>query len=585
MTRFLAFISCLILVLGLCVGVSAEGDTRASSVNIFATVSSDGSAQVSTTVTLHVSEPQSKLVFPVPANASGISLNGSSVITEKTQQARLVDLSKTLGGMSGDFSFTVAYTVHNTVSPLPDQATQSSEAGTEKPVKKLRLELPLLAGFAYPIDQLQFSINLPGLISQSPSFSSGYHQTDIEKDLTYSISGGNVAGRAWVSLKDHETLTMYLDTTEDVFPQTRAELPTTDKINVLIGICVAAALLYWILFLRNFLPIRDYPAVAPEGYGAGQIGSILTMSGADLCLMIFSWAQLGYLTLRMDRKGRVFLLKGMEMGNERTAFEQKCFTKLFSRRDMVDTSSMAFQKLMNAVAAQHCAPELFRTRGTAPTKIFRILMAAAGMLCGTCFGILLGNLLDFGWLFMLVLSLAGLICSWHIQHWTHGIFLHHRFRLLIAGAMILLWLALGIAIGQFPLALLAVFIQIAAGFLAVLGGRRTEEGRMAMGQVLSLRRYLRKLTPKQIQQHCRDNPEFFFDVAPYAIALGCDGSFARHFGKSRLPLCPYVQAGNTRGLTAKQWSQLMRQILDGMTARQRKSPMEGLRSVLDNYMK
>ena len=131
----------------------------------------------------------------------------------------------------------------------------------------------------------------------------------------------------------------------------------------------------------------------------------------------------------------------------------------------------------------------------------------------------------------------------------------------------------------YPLAL------IAAGFLAVLGGRRTEEGRMAMGQVLSLRRYLRKLTPKQIQQHCRDNPEFFFDVAPYAIALGCDGSFARHFGKSRLPLCPYVQAGNTRGLTAKQWSQLMRQILDGITARQRKSPMEGLRSVLDNYMK
>ena len=84
MTRFLALLSCLILVLGLCIGVSAEGDTRASSVNIFATVSADGSAQVSTTVTLHVAEPQEILVFPVPVNASGISLNGSSVITEKT---------------------------------------------------------------------------------------------------------------------------------------------------------------------------------------------------------------------------------------------------------------------------------------------------------------------------------------------------------------------------------------------------------------------------------------------------------------------------------------------------------------------
>ena len=286
MTRFLALVSCLILMLGLCIGVNAEGDTRASSVNIFATVSGDGSAQVSTTVTLHVAEPQETLVFPVPLNASGISLNGSSVITEKTHAARLVDLSKTLGGMSGDFSFTVLYNISNGVQVLEN--TSDKEEPTENTDKKLRLELPLLAGFAYPIDQLQFSINLPGVVSQNPVFSSGYHQTDIEKDLSYTISGGNVAGRASVSLKDHETLTMYLDTTEEMFPQTRVELPAVDKITVLITLFLIAALLYWLLVLRNFLPIRDYPAVAPDGFGAGQIGSILTMGGTDLCLIVLN---------------------------------------------------------------------------------------------------------------------------------------------------------------------------------------------------------------------------------------------------------------------------------------------------------
>ena len=582
MTRFLAFVSCLILMLGLCIGVSAEGDTRASSVNIFATVSDDGNAQVSTTVTLHVAEPQETLVFPVPANASGISLNGSSVITEKTDSARLVDLSKTLGGMSGDFSFTVAYTVSNTVRPVEDTAPATDE---EVPVKQLRLELPLLAGFAYPIDQLQFSINLPGIVTQDPMFSSGYHQEDIEKDLSYSISGGNVAGRAWVSLKDHETLTMHLDTTEEMFPQTRAELPAMDKVTLLLGICVGAALLYWFLVLRNVLPIRDYPAVVPDGFGAGQLGSILTMAGTDLCLMVFSWAQLGYLTIRMDRRGRVLLLRGMDMGNERISFEQKCFYKLFARRDVVDTSSMAFQKLHSAVSLQNSAADLFRTRSAVFIKFFRFLMAVAGLLCGTCFGIVMGNLLDFGWLFMLVLSLAGLICSWNIQHWTHGVFLRQRFRLVLAIAMSILWLALGIVIGQFPLALLAVFIQVTAGFLAVLGGRRTEEGRNAMGQVLRLRRYLTKLTPKQVQQYCRDNPEFFFDYAPYAIALGCDNAFARAFGKSKLPLCPYIQASDTRGMTARQWCQLMHQLLDGMTARRKGALRDNLQAVLGNYMK
>ena len=181
----------------------------------------------------------------------------------------------------------------------------------------------MLSGFDYPIEQLQFSVNLPGTTTQNPSFISGYHQADIEKDLTYSISGGNIAGRSWTTLKDHETLTMYLDATEEMFPQSRANLPEVADVTRLIQICAAVAAVFWLLFLRNWLPIREYPAVAPEGFGAGQLGTVLTKAGADLNLMVFSWAQLGYADLRMDRRGKVYIHKRMDMGNERTAFERK----------------------------------------------------------------------------------------------------------------------------------------------------------------------------------------------------------------------------------------------------------------------
>ena len=582
MTRFLAFLFCLVLVLGLCLGVSAADTNRAYSVNVFATVSSDGRCDVTSTVTLHIATPQEELVYPVPLNASNVNLNGSAVITEKTDTARLVNLSKHLGGMAGDFSFTVSYAIHSAVDPVVSQETTDAE---ESAPRRLRLELPMLSGFAYPIDELQFSVNLPGMVTQNPTFVSGYHQSDIEKDLTFSYSGGNIAGRSWTSLKDHETLTMYLEASEDMFPQTRAELPDAEGVTTLILICVALAFLYWLIFLRNWLPIQSYPSVAPQGFGAGQLGTVLTMTGAELTLMLFSWAQLGYVILRLDRRGRVLVLKRMDMGNERTAFEQKCFYHLFSRRDMIDTSAMSFQRMCQTVAVQRSAPQLFLRKGTGSVKIFRVLVAIAGLLSGTCFGILLGNMLDFGWLFMLVLSFVGLIASWHIQYWPQGMFLHHRSRLLVAGVMCLLWLAIGVAIGQFGLALLAVLIQVVGGFLAAFGGRRTEEGRMAMGQTLSLRRYLRKLSAAQVQQLCRDNPEFFFDMAPFALALGCEGAFARRFGKSKLPMCPYIQASDTRGLTAKQWRQLMRSLLDGMTARQRKLPMDSIRAVMDNYMK
>ena len=287
----------------------------------------------------------------------------------------------------------------------------------------------------------------------------------------------------------------------------------------------------------------------------------------------------------MDRRGRVLIHKRMEMGNERTGFEQKCFSSLFARHDVVDTSSMAFARLHQAVSVQKATPSLLRKKGAGNVKIFRILAAVAGFLCGTCFGILLGNLLDFGWLFMGVLSFVGLICSWQIQHWTHGVFLHHRLRLWTALSMSVLWLILGIAIGQFLLALLAVSIQFIAGFLAAFGGRRSDDGKLAMGQTLSLRNHLTHLSSRKIQQYCQDNPNYFFDMLPDAMALGCDTAFARRFGKSRLPVCPYIVASDTRGLTATQWSQLMRQILDGMTARQRQMPSEDFRAVMRNYMK
>ena len=584
MKRVALFACCLLLIFCLCVPASAaEGETRATTVQIIATVSGDGSCQVTSTVTLHLETAMEELVYPVPLNASNVTLNGSPVLTQKTGQARLINLNKILGGMAGDFAFTVGYSIHSAVDPITAETTEPADA--ESAVTRLQLELPLLAGFAYPIDRLQFSITVPGIIDQPPSFVSGYHQANIEKDLDYTVSGGNIAGRSWTSLKDHETLKMYLIATPEMFPQTRAELPSVEAVTPIVYILIGAALLYWLLFLRNWIPLREYPAVAPEGIGAGQLGSVLTMAGPDLGLMAFSWAQQGYLLLQLDRRGRVLLHKRMEMGNERTAFEQKCFHALFARRDVVDTAGAAFTRLHQTVAAQKALPQLIHSKGAGSVKIFRILAAAAGLLCGTCFGILLGNMLDYGWVFMSILSVVGLICSWQIQHWTHGVFLHHGFRLWTALGVSVLWLVLGIGMGKFGLALLSVVIQLLAGLLAAFGGRRSEEGRIAMGQVLSLRSYLRTLSSRQITQMCQDNPACFFDMVPSALALGCHRAFARRFGKGRLPVCPYILASDTRGLTASQWCQLMQQLLEGMTARQRQLPMQTLRAVLSNYMK
>jgi len=88
-----------------------------------------------------------------------------------------------------------------------------------------------------------------------------------------------------------------------------------------------------------------------------------------------------------------------------------------------------------------------------------------------------------------------------------------------------------------------------------------------------------------VQQICRDNPEAYFGLAPYAMALGCDRVFARRFGKTPMPICPYIQIGKVGSLTASQWNQLMHHVLTVMTLRQRKMPLERIKTILGKTLR
>lgn len=563
MSRFFAFLCALVLVFGLAVGASA---TSATDLSIFNTVSNDGSCQVTMTVKLTITESEEKFTFPVPKDATNITLNGSRVGTEQTGSARLIDLSSILGGMTGTFSFTVNYTLTDLVQYVSEE--------------DLQLSLPLLAGFGYPVERLQFSITLPGPLTVQPNFYSGYHQKNIEKDLTYSVSGANIAGRSWNALKDHETLLMTVSVTEEMFPQNKIELPTLDDVGLLVNLCAVLALVYWIFFLRNFPFRRVSQTTVPEGQGAGQMVSVLSLQGADLSLMVFSWAQLGYLTIRMDRRGHVYLHKRMEMGNERSTFEQRCFQNLFSRREQVDTGSTHYIRQCQAAGKLRGAWQGFVSRRGGSIKLFRGIISLCGAFSAASLAVVFSSSMALPWLLIVPMAILGLASAVHMLHWAEGLFLHRKGKLILALALCVAWLVVGYLAGQIGVAVWMIVLMLIGGLLAFFGGRRSETGKQAVAEVLSLRKYLRKLTAEQVQSLYRNNPEFYFDFAPHAMALGISRAFARRFGKLRMPPCPYILTADAHNLTARQWCQLMRQVLDGMNARQKQMPLEKMRKAV-----
>ncbi len=433
MRRFFVIAMALMLLVCLFAGtVSAQ--TSANSVNIYATVSSDESCQVTVTALLHLEQASGTVYFPVPAEAESVTLNGTRVTTTRTSSGRQVDLSGILGNLVGDFSVTITYILRDVV------------AYNEKEI--LQLQLPLLAGFAYPVENLEYSITLPGAVPAKPAFSSGYHKANIEQDLQTQQSGPVISGRATKTLKDHETLEMTLLVSEEMFPQNKIELPDFEFTKTFMWIFVALAVLYWAIFLRCGIPRRITSAAAPEGFSAGQIGSVLHMQGADLTAMVFTWAQLGYLFIGKGKGRNILLYKQMDMGNERSSFEQKCFRSLFGRRNVVDTGELHYVEQWQKINRANPGIQDLIHPKTGNKKIFRALAAGVGLFCGIGVGITLTAGAGLQWLWVILLALTGFLVSWHIHRWAESLFLRQKKHLWGAVVLSVLWLALSILAGS-----------------------------------------------------------------------------------------------------------------------------------------
>ena len=550
MRRVFIAILCVFL---LTTAVSAAGSV--SNLQSNATIAADGTCQVSMIIQLTVESIEGDLRFPVPGNAKDISLNGNAARSSRSDGFRWVDLSRVVYG-SGTYSLTIHYS-------LPDLVAQEEKGD-------LILTLPLLSGFSYPVNRMEFSITFPGTPEGIPSFSSTYHPESMDILMEYSTEGPVISGYVKEGLKDHETLTMTMPVSGSMFPQTMAKrwsLSDDDLVQYALTLLAAA---YWLIFLRCKFPRRVRRVQAPDGITAGELGCCLAGQGVDFSMMVLTWAQMGYLTIQMDRHGRVLLHKAMDMGNERSDFEIRNFKTLFGKRQTVDGAGAHFAQMGRKVGKTIPGAWHYFKQSSGNPLIFRCIAAAIGAVAG--YSLAAAYASDTVWqvILSIVLIPFGAVTSWLIQTGMHGIHLRHRFDLLVALGCSLVWLILGSFAGEMNVAVYVIASQILAGFAVIHGGRRTEAGLQARNEILGLRKYLKSLTQEEVRKILEHNPDYYFAMAPHAMALGVDKIFARQFGAEQLSACPYLVIDGKAPTSARQWNDRLRKVIQIMDDRQRK---------------
>lgn len=550
MRRALAFAICFVIIVSLAAPVFAASGVTGGTFT--AAVSQEGSCQVTLDLQIHLDGGAGELVFPVPSNARSITLNGNPARTSRSGDVLNVKLSSVLGNVSGDFTLRLQYT-------LPDAVAYGEE-------NKFLLTLPLLSGFNYPINNLKFSVLLPGEFTARPDFISGYYQQTIESSINYEIQGASISGSVDTELKDRETLTMTLVVPGDQFPQTKNTQWQAGWTELLMVLLAVLALAYWIFFLRSapFLPHRS--TLPPEGCTAGELSGLFTGMGGDLTMMVFSWAQLGYILIQVTDTGRVTLHKRMEMGNERGPEEVRLFRALFGKRRFIDGTGYHYAGLCRRAASETGNVRFLYKRSSGNPKVFRVLCMLEGLMCGVSLGRAIAGDAIFGILLILILGALGGIGAWLMQDWVRGLHLRNRQALLMGLGLAAAWCLLGLLAGIPGIAAASAGVQLLCGLACVYGGRRTAVGRQTVAQVLGLRRYLKRLSPKEAQALIRRDPDYFFTMLPYAMALGVEKSFAKSFRGRPFPPCAYLTTGSYHRMTALEWARLMGQTAASLDA-------------------
>ena len=340
------------------------------------------------------------------------------------------------------------------------------------------------------------------------------------------------------------------------------------------GVCGALALIYWLATMSCLprFPIRR--STAPEGITAGTLGCYLVHRGADLTMMVFSWAQLGYLLIHVDDNGRVLLHKKMEMGNERSAFESRTFKSLFVKGNMIDATGYRYARLCEKTAALSARHSWGVEKRSGNPRILRLLGCVIGLFAGIALGDSLTTSPAWRIILMILLGFLGTVGSWYIQSGMQTLHLRDKRELIISLALCGGLLGLGAFAQCMPYALSAVGANLTIGLLSAYSARRTETGNRIRDEILGLRRYLRKVTKPELLRILRSNPDYYYELAPYALALGVDKQFAKRFGNIRQPNCTWLVSGMGSAPTAAEWYPLLREAADAMTNSQKRPPWE-----------
>lgn len=374
--------------------------------------------------------------------------------------------------------------------------------------------------------------------------------------VSYEINEYGVSGQA-ENIGANQVVTVFTNLPRGYFKNAfrlSAAFPET-----MFGLTTFFALLYLVLSLifRNKARFRRVAYEPPEGMDSAKAGAVYrgSVRFTDLLSLIPYWAQQGYVEIHGRKKKTktkketegVRLVKKKELPETAPAYEKTMFEALFrDGAEEVDTGRLpaGFEKYLRKALKE--LEEAFPDEKDLGLRKFLdwtfmlLVCTTFGLFIGGSGAVALGDHMIFG-----VFGAAGLFMAWRNRQKAKGeeafsdgeaggflrwvIFLFWSFCILID-----VWICTGVdCLVSDPYMYAAFFFALAA---ALFGGSlfHFSAYRSALWKELSaFRNFIRKGEKGTLERFLGFDPDYYYRIFPYAVALGLASCWEKNFRSIR----------------------------------------------------
>lgn len=406
-----------------------------------------------------------------------------------------------------------------------------------------------------PINHFSFDVRfdkkLPkDSIKNLQVFSGQTGNRDNALNVKYKTGGNSISGSA-DNISPEEAITLFTVLPEGYFSNEMSTSPVLSIIGIIIAFAGAALILLGAMRSRRQKPVVTVEFNAPDNISPAEVGMIVdeTADDKDLLSLIPWFAEKGYITLetveipkRKNKTKEVMVLtKIKDLPEDAPDYQKKLFEAFFDLSDQCtmdnldDSFGEKFIEAKKSLSGLFSGNRELSTGQISALGYALLVTVGAGVFYAFSSTIaLLENFVPgiFALAFLIVAFLACTVATTG-KGKIVSIIISAVALLVEFGVMKLFCSGTDCQFSS-ALCMIVFVVSAAASILSARLIRPTEYKLSMMGRLIGLKEFIKTAEMDKLNALVKDNPDYFFDILPYAMAFDLEEKWSKCFDKIKI---------------------------------------------------